>query len=32
MGRYCTPINGLALVGATHLEPEVMSDVLDRLI
>lgn len=27
-----TVINGLAVIGATHLEPEVMSDLLDRLI
>ncbi len=27
-----TVVHGLALIGATHLDPEVMSDLLDRLI
>lgn len=27
-----TVVSGLALIGATHLEPDVMSDLLDRLI
>ena len=30
--RTETVINGLALIGCTHLEDQVLSDVLDRLI